>query len=638
MSEKIHSDPPQRPSRWRQFSRPDGRTVHVAASPAVADALRRQLSQETPNYECDLVIHGSPEHLDVIREIHAHNEEKRIALRLTHTDVYEEFEKVHAELDALSAELSALTDKDVALDANFSRYGYSAHIRTREVDSSATSVRSQQDREAERLRGESMKFWKKPVIRQYFHKGLIWRASETTEVASFELFVDLLYVGIIAINGDRAAEDPTGTALLQFCLTFILSWKLWSELTLIVSWFETDDILQRLCVLFFLVCLTGYTTNITDAFGSTYTAMIAFYLSERLFQAAYFLWTARLLPMIRGMLIGSVILILVPSALWIGSTRADDSTRLALIWVAIPIDLFCPGIMIAIVRTSERWEGTIIAGIASYLQFYPAVNIEHKTERTNAFVTVVFGYSVVALLYQNQASYGINAFFGKAILGLIQVFTLNMIYFDIDSHNLYTHAIRRHYIAFMFWMWLHLLFIMSFVLASGALSKLVLAHDCADADPSTLTPAYAQKSEPDIDIGLRWFYCAGLGIALACMGGISASHSHKTIGSQRVLKRHRLAIRFAVALILVCLPLAAGLTSLGLLATTTGLVVFVLVVDLWGCTCEHEAFWRADRTCRYSAECMLRRKDIEAMKMGGVVDVEDLARRDLGAKGVLDLN
>ena len=65
----------------------------------------------------------------MIREIHAHNEEKRIALRLTHTDVYEEFEKVHAELDALSAELSALTDKDVALDANFSRYGYSAHIR-----------------------------------------------------------------------------------------------------------------------------------------------------------------------------------------------------------------------------------------------------------------------------------------------------------------------------------------------------------------------------------------------------------------------------------------------------------------------------------------------------------------------------
>lgn len=84
-----------------------------------------------------------------------------------------------------------------------------------------------------------MKFWKRPVVRQYFHKGLLWRASEVEEVASFELFVDLLYVGIIAINGDKAAEDPTGAALLRFSITFILSWKLWSDLTTVVSWFET---------------------------------------------------------------------------------------------------------------------------------------------------------------------------------------------------------------------------------------------------------------------------------------------------------------------------------------------------------------------------------------------------------------
>lgn len=31
-------------------------------------------------------------------------------------------------------------------------------------------------------------------------------------------------------------------------------------------------------------------------------------------------------------------------------------------------------------------------------------------ERTNAFVTLVFGYSVVALLFQNKAAYGINAY------------------------------------------------------------------------------------------------------------------------------------------------------------------------------------------------------------------------------------
>src|SRR4051812_24963624 len=77
-------------------------------------------------------------------------------------------------------------------------------------------------------------------------------------------------------------------------------------------------------------------------------------------------------------------------------------------------------------------------------EFYPAVNIEHKVERTNAFVTLVFGYSVVAIIYQNAAHFGLNAFFGKAVLGLLQAFCFNWIYFELDGADLYEHAIRRH--------------------------------------------------------------------------------------------------------------------------------------------------------------------------------------------------
>lgn len=70
----------------------------------------------------------------------------------------------------------------------------------------------------------------------------------------------------------------------------------------------------------------------------------------------------------------------------------------------------------------------------------------------------------------------------------------------------------------MLWGACHVPFIMSFVLAAAALSKLVLATDCPDATLASLTAAYADKSEPIIPIGLRWFYCVGLGIALASMG------------------------------------------------------------------------------------------------------------------------
>lgn len=74
-------------------------------------------------------------------------------------------------------------------------------------------------------------------MRQYWHKGLLWRASEVEEVASFELFIDLLYVGIISVIGDTAAENATGFSLLKFAVTFALAFKMWTDLTLVVSWF-----------------------------------------------------------------------------------------------------------------------------------------------------------------------------------------------------------------------------------------------------------------------------------------------------------------------------------------------------------------------------------------------------------------
>ena len=73
----------------------------------------------------------------------------------------------------------------------------------------------------------------------------------------------------------------------------------------------------------------------------------------------------------------------------------------------------------------------------------------------------------------------------------------------------------------MIWISIHLPFIMAYVLASASLSKLVLAHDCNDTDLKTLGEHYIERSEEHIPDGLRWFYCAGLGIALICMSKLA---------------------------------------------------------------------------------------------------------------------
>lgn len=261
------------------------------------------------------------------------------------------------------------------------------------------------------------------MVRQYFHRGLLWRSSTVEEVESFELFVDLLYVGIIAIVGDTAAEHATRLGFMQFVITFTLGWKMWNDLTLFISWFETNDIWHRIFVLFVMVCLFGYTLNIVNAFENTWTQLVSFYLAQRCFSGVYLLMVAYIIPMIRGTMVFMAIIGLIPSLLWIGSIHLGYPDHLVLVWIAIPLDLFGPMLMFAM----RRFPGRRLKALwDSWFDFYPAINIEHKTQRTNAFVTLVFGYSVVALLYQNKGTfYVFDAFFGKAILGLIQAFSFN---------------------------------------------------------------------------------------------------------------------------------------------------------------------------------------------------------------------
>ena len=124
-------------------------------------------------------------------------------------------------------------------------------------------------------------------MRQYFHKGLLWRSKESGEVASFELFVDLLYVGVIGAIGDAASESATSASLLHYLITYTMSARIWADITNMNNWFETGDVVRRLCIMLILLFILGFTVNVANAFESSYTAMVAFYLGERVLQGLY---------------------------------------------------------------------------------------------------------------------------------------------------------------------------------------------------------------------------------------------------------------------------------------------------------------------------------------------------------------
>ncbi len=349
-----------------------------------------------------------------------------------------------------------LSEHSVNLDANFSKYGYSATLRTlppSEEQSAAVSTLGDhgdhdshaQNWEAEKQRGEHIAFYRKPVIRQYFHKKLLWRASDAAEVASYETFVDLIYVGIIAIAGDAAAEKASGHSLLVFSIAFTIAWKLWTDITQFAMWISMDDIVRRLSVALMLAILVGITVNMSDEYDETFVPLVAFYVCGRWYAAVYFVWMGYLMPIVRNAMFGSGLACFLPGFLWIAAIYVEEPTRLALIWIALPLDIFGPAILVVFERGLSIMPKWLLAWCNRTFEFMPGNNIEHKIERQNAFIGLVFGYSVVALLYQSSVKMPMNAFFGKAVLGMIQAFSFNWMYFEIDTFNMHTHAIRRSF-------------------------------------------------------------------------------------------------------------------------------------------------------------------------------------------------
>jgi hypothetical protein len=94
-----------------------------------------------------------------------------------------------------------------------------------------------------------------------------------------------------------------------------------------------------------------------------------------------------------------------------------------------------------------------------------------------------------------------------------------------------------------------------------------------------------------------------------------------------------------VAVILIFLPLAHGLNSLELVSTSTGLIALALSVELYGSTSTHDSFWKDRRICKYSADCPMKKKDIEsAVKTGQMIEIEEISKGFRGEKGVYELS
>ncbi|KAK4058903.1 hypothetical protein OIO90_000349 [Microbotryomycetes sp. JL221] len=460
-----------------------------------------------------------------------------------------------------------------------------------------------------------------PVVRQYIQNGRLYREREERTPDRFELFLDLVLVGVVHQLADVALEGGSnGATTAKIILCFYCCWSIWSDTRTWSNQSGVDDVTQRIQVLAILICLCGFSVNAAaidvgtvaahggeeaasaahrflrraaeavagsaesegvaeETHGPQHAvvAATAFFLVAKFIRIGTYIGYMYWMPDFRTGHFSRVVGLIAVSLVFVGCLIAEDIKTVAILaGVGALLEIllkFTVGIAVGIERhrfiKRQRENAGQVEEQTSELLLnmkavkLPAFNIEHMVERTAAFVTVVLGESVVSLLFTaSRGSFGLSDEFARAVFGLTIAFIFNAVFYDSALSKKFVHAIRRHWITHILWDVAHYPLCTGLILSSAALHQMVA---------STTSPR-----------AVHWQYGGGLGVSLACIAIIGLLHeSLDPAGSTRLSQLARALLRFAVALFFVLSPLANWKTNLSYLGTDLGVFSALVVFEIW---------------------------------------------------------
>lgn len=296
------------------------------------------------------------------------------------------------------------------------------------------------------------------------NKKSSYREAEERSSSKFELFFDLLFVGVVHQMSDAAAESPNGLGLVKYILTFCPAFSIWSDVRDVMNQMGTDDVSQRFYILWIMALLVGYTINASSVELAILNheleeGALASDLEEQdasrkaLQYALAFFCVAKLSKVLLNVLYG----LCIPRArfaIWAQSANSGLMCLLFFIAIFLPTRSM-PGLYTLVVlaicleillklagvlnmklneifrrRREKRRDGLIDNGSDSekenehmppeekrdlstgWIKASPRVpvyNIEHHNERLGAFVTIVLGEMVANVFYKSTFATGVNA-------------------------------------------------------------------------------------------------------------------------------------------------------------------------------------------------------------------------------------
>lgn len=433
---------------------------------------------------------------------------------------------------------------------------------------------------------------KRPVVRQWIHQSNLYKEKDERLPSRFELFFDLMFVGIAHVVAEGATEEATGFNLLKFVLEYFPTWSFWMDVRTFLNVSGTDDLKERMGLLASMVLLAGYAGNASAlsiledgtpeevfknggaAVDSDWTgdigrmrhckpgnikcqelgyylgngywlkygyqdavhSAVAFYLVMRLFHILLHVYYGWRLPSFRLSMWTQAIVRSVISVIYIPIMFVwSPALIVILMFVGMVLELLNAFLVLYIIKfyhsLSKRWNKTPL--------YIPALSMEHVMERTIQFVIVVVGEMIISATYSaSKSKFGLSIQYGQSALGICCSFMIIWLYYDADSSRTFQHALRRHAIPATLFSMLHFPLTAALILAGASLKNIV------------------QDDNEVMSGGYLWFWSGSLCVTLCCIGLIGLLHRNLDMRNSTLLPRWtRIGWRFVCALIILFLPL-----------------------------------------------------------------------------------
>ncbi|CEP59986.1 uncharacterized protein LALA0_S01e00430g [Lachancea lanzarotensis] len=405
----------------------------------------------------------------------------------------------------------------------------------------------------------------RPYALNYFFDGKLYRTKNERGSAVFELFFDLLYVGIIANLAEAAIEEATGASFVKYVLLFMAAWQIWTDMREFMDYYYNNDLSQKAYVLWIMVLLVVYANNAIEVLESKAQTglVVGCYILARfsaiLLTLVYTVFVKEHRRQMRWFSGFTCVSLLVFGFIIIAPLRG----KIAIAAVCY----FYDTIVYAI--TFHPWFKKLIGA-----RYSTAVNIEHEVERHGAFVVIALGEYLYTIVASSPAASGFNERTARAISVLIVAYCLAWFYFRGEGSRKAIHALRRSVVSAYCWIYVHVPLMISLIISADAAGALTRSHSFY-ANERFDSESF-ETERPDYLHSVQIFYGAGVGVAIICMSVLAlCDKSLDAAGDSNIPSKVRLIPRILVSFVIFGMSFAHIKITLYM-----GLIALLMILQL----------------------------------------------------------